>query len=61
MEHRYYFLIYSQKISVKIPYSSFSKAECMFFDGILPLMKGSIMYKKFSTNQILQSKVFDPF
>lgn len=51
----------NEDINVKILYQNWNKTECHFFDWILPLIKGATMYKKFSSNQLLKQRVFDPF
>jgi hypothetical protein len=50
----------NEDINVKILYQHWNKAECHFFDWILPLIQGATMYKKFSSNQLLKQRVFDP-
>lgn len=50
----------NEDINLKIAFQECTKPEAHFFNWVLPLIQGAAMYKKFSTNHLLQQKVFDP-
>ena len=41
-------------------FDKFTRSEVTFFERVVPLIAGSNMYKKFSSNQLLNENAFDP-